>query len=712
MMTVLGCIATEHNIWLVLVAAIVCTLGAWATMNLFRRACQTSGKQRAGWHFLTAIAAGASIWSTHFIAMLAYEPKVPVELNPDLTVASLLVAVCGSALGFAIATSSHATGRILVGGAMVGLAISAMHYTGMIAYRVQGIVHWQFGYLVASIVLAVAFSAIAVLLTIRKTTLSWRLAASGIFVVAIVALHFTAMTAFRIEPMLLEGAYTNPSALQGLAFAVAIATLVILGTGLTSHLIDDQVRIESRRKLRHMALNDSLTGLPNRAHFTDYLDREIAWANASDAKIALICIDLDRFKEVNDLRGHKAGDEVLKVLAGRMSSLTGEGQLAARLGGDEFSIVLRMTNSENLLDFLARLESALFAPVTLDGFDISTGASIGVALYPDSASSKEMLIGNADLAMYRAKTSIGRALCFYDQSMDEAVRLRRILAMDLRAAVEQDELELHYQVQANLATGDITGYEALLRWNHPVRGLIPPSEFIPLAEENGLIVQIGEWVLRSACRDAANWEPPYRVAVNLSPIQFKHPDLPKLVLEVLVETGLAPARLELELTESAIIADKARSLHLLRQIKALGVEISLDDFGTGYSSLDTLKTFPFDKIKLDRSFMSEIETSPQAKAIMRAVLALGEGLQIPILAEGIETDAQLALLSAAGCNLGQGYYFGRPAPLDQIISTGQLKLKDSDTTGLRELLRRAQEMEQASARAAPAAHADPSAIRA
>ncbi|MBN9083606.1 MAG: EAL domain-containing protein [Rhizobiales bacterium] len=699
-MTVLGCIATEHNIWLVLVAAIVCSCGAWATMSLFHRAYRTSGQQHAGWLFLTAVAAGASIWSTHFIAMLAYVPAAPVDLDPILTIVSLLVAVAGTAIGFAVASNGRSVRMAAMGGAIVGLGISAMHYTGMVAYRVQGIVHWQLSYLIASIVLAIALSAIALFVAARNVSNSSRLTASGIFVVAIVSLHFTAMTAFQVEPILLEGAYTNPDALHVLAFAVAIAALVIVGTGLTSYLIDDQVRVESNRRLRHMALNDSLTGLPNRVSFHDHLDREIAWANATNGKFALVGIDLDRFKEINDLRGHKAGDEALKTLARRMAGLIGENEFVARLGGDEFSVTLRVGESAQMLDFLTRLEKVLFEPVTVDDFEVATGASIGVALYPDNADSKEMLISNADLAMYRAKAEIARAICFYDQSMDETVRQRRILATELRTALEQGELDVHYQMQATLATGAITGYEALLRWKHPVRGLIPPAEFIPLAEENGLIVQIGEWVLRTACRDAANWEPPYKVAVNLSPVQFKHPDLPKLILEILVETGLPASRLELELTESAIISDKVRSLHMLRQIKALGVEISLDDFGTGYSSLDTLKTFPFDKIKLDRSFMSEIETSPQAKAIMRAVLALGEGLKIPVLAEGIETDTQLAVLNAEGCNEGQGYYFGHPAPLGHIISLGQLTLKGRGQSELGSLLRQAIQLEEPVVRAA------------
>lgn len=430
-------------------------------------------------------------------------------------------------------------------------------------------------------------------------------------------------------------------------------------------------------RISHMALNDALTGLPNRTSFNERIDHELARAEISGGKVALVAIDLDRFKEINDLRGHGAGDEVLRTLAQRMHAALKEGEFLARIGGDEFSAVQRFHDRAALEDMLARLEAALAEAIRLDEYEVLPGASIGVAIYPDDARNRTGLISNADLAMYRAKGSLSRAVCFYEQSMDETVRSRRALENDLREAVANNRLTLHYQVQTSVSTGRIRGYEALLRWFHPQRGFVSPAEFIPLAEQNGLILQLGEWVLRTACMEAAAWEPPYKVAINLSPVQFVHTDLPKLVLEVLMETGLAPDRLELELTESTIFADKERSLYILRQIKALGVSIALDDFGTGYSSLDTLRAFPFDKIKLDRSFMTEVESSPEAKAIIRAVLALGKSLQIPVLAEGIETQGQLSLLSTEGCDEAQGFLLGRPAPLDVIVDSGQIVMSNA-----------------------------------
>jgi EAL domain-containing protein (putative c-di-GMP-specific phosphodiesterase class I) len=268
--------------------------------------------------------------------------------------------------------------------------------------------------------------------------------------------------------------------------------------------------------------------------------------------------------------------------------------------------------------------------------------------------------------MYRAKSSVGESICFFEPAMDESARQRRHLAADLRRAVERNEFTLLYQPQVSIQTGDVTGHEALLRWNHPVRGLISPDEFIPIAEETGAILEIGEWVLREACREARHWPAEQKVAVNISPVQFVQQGLVDRVRAVLVETGLSPSRLELEITETAIMTDKMGALHSLRQFKAMGVSIAIDDFGTGYSSLDTLHSFPFDKIKIDKSFLLRAESSPQARAIIRAVLALGRSLEIPVLAEGVENERQLAVLRHEGCDEAQGYYFGRPAPAPSL----------------------------------------------
>ncbi|HEY4804633.1 MAG TPA: EAL domain-containing protein [Paraburkholderia sp.] len=698
-MSVLGCIVYKHNLWLVVVALLICGAGSWVAARLVLRAFDTHALQRIGWSFIAAVVAAADIWCTHFVAMLGFEPGVPVAFDPVLTITSLLIALAGSFAGFVIATSP-VTNRLTraapaLGGAIIGLAIALMHYAGMLAYRVEGIVIWNRGWIAMSLVFAVGFSALALHLAggaaarTQGNAASTRMSAGAsarlvavVLALAIAALHFTGMTAFQVEPMAIDGHFSNPAALHALALAVACMALVIAGAGCVSFLLDDSVRAESVEHLRTMAMSDMLTGLPNRASFNARIDAELARTQDS-RKLALIGIDLNRFKEINDLHGHHAGDEVLRILARRLSSLVREGEFIARVGGDEFVALMRFATREELGDLLSRLEDALYRPVRYDDAEVLSGASLGVAIYPDDATSKTVLINNADLAMYRAKSDLTQSVCFYEPAMDEIARARRSLTHDLREALSRGQLSVHYQVQTSVATGEVCGYEALLRWEHPRLGFISPAEFIPLAEENGLILGIGAWVLREACARAVAWSPPVKVAVNLSPVQFAHADLPKLVETVLVETGLAPERLELELTESTIFADRARSLDVLQRIKAIGVNLALDDFGTGYSSLDTLRSFPFDKIKLDQSFVSEAESSRQATAIIRAVLALGKSLGIPVLAEGIETREQLSLLADEGCDEVQGYLLGRPAPLSQIVASGQLSLLADDEQAVR-----------------------------
>ncbi len=663
MLSVIGCIFGKHNIWLVLVAALVCVAGAWTSLRLFTRARQTRGLQAAGWHFLTAVAAGGSIWCTHFIAMLAYEIAGGFQLDPVMTIASLLIAICGTCAGFVVAGLPRFRLAAPVGGAVIGLAIAAMHYTGMLAYRVAGLVTWDANFLIASLILAVGLSAAALWVAVREERPIYRYVAVALLVVAIVTLHFTGMTAFKVILLNIPLAAANTGAVGTLAMAVAVVGLLITGTGVSSYLIDDENRNDNVRQLRRLALSDALTGLPNRAAFSDRLEREMNHANMAGNQVGLVIFDLDRFKEINDVRGHAAGDEVLQAVSRRVSSVLHGHEFVARLGGDEFAALMRYQDAADLRAFVERLRLALIPAIMIEDFEVAPGASFGVASYPADAADRETLAGNADLAMYRAKNDLTRTVCIYEPAMDESVRERRALTADLRDAISAGQLAVHYQIQTSIASGEAIGYEALLRWKHPVRGYISPVDFIPLAEESGLILEIGEWVLRTACTAAASWETPLKIAVNLSPVQFAHANLPRMVHEVLIETGLSPRRLELELTESTIIGDKVRSLHILRQIKALGVSVALDDFGTGYSSLETLRAFPFDKIKLDRSFMSEIETSPQAKAIVRAVLALGKSLEVPVLAEGIETPAQLTILAVEGCDEGQGYFLGRPGPL-------------------------------------------------
>ncbi|MFT4089091.1 MAG: EAL domain-containing protein [Asticcacaulis sp.] len=456
---------------------------------------------------------------------------------------------------------------------------------------------------------------------------------------------------------------------------VQISHSPMSGGGWVTTIADITERRRDEARIHHMARHDGLTGLPNREHFNRRLDEALDWAPRTGKKVAAIAIDLDRFKEINDLRGHAAGDTVLQTIAARLKDMLGEDEFTARLGGDEFACIKYFSDSRHVSEYLDRIQSALLSSIDLDGFEVSPGGSLGVAIYPDDAADRETLMNNADLALYRAKSNPTESVCFYEARMDEAARDRRALAKDLWEAVKLDQFTIHYQVQKSVTSQEVMGYEALLRWKHPTRGNVSPADFIPVAEECGAIVDIGEWVLRTACEEAAKWPEHVRIAVNLSPVQLNGPDLVRKVHEILITTGLSPKRLELEITETTIIGDKVRALHLLRQIKALGVSIAIDDFGTGYSSLDTLNSFPFDKIKIDRSFLMEAEQSPQARAIIRAILALGKSLNVPVLAEGVETESQLGLLQFEGCDEAQGYYLGRPAPnvLDETQDIGRLR---------------------------------------
>ena len=424
--------------------------------------------------------------------------------------------------------------------------------------------------------------------------------------------------------------------------------------------LTDRKRHEQR--IAHMAHHDALTDLPNRAAFNSCLAATLDLATLSKENFALLCIDLDRFKAVNDVFGHSVGDTLLAEVARRLETAS-QGAFLARVGGDEFTIITPTGPQPATAEALAeRLSAAFDTDIDISGHPLRVGLTIGVAIFPQDGADGATLTSNADAALSRAKSEARGSIRFFEPAMDKQLREKRALQQDLRTAIVRDELTLHYQPQAHI-DGEITGFEALVRWHHPRQGMVPPGTFIPLAEESGIIMQLGEWVLRTACREAASWPRPLRIAINLSPVQFQHGDLAQLVHQVLLETGLAPARLELEITEGVLIGDFNRAVAILRRLKNLGVRIAMDDFGTGYSSLSYLQSFPFDKIKIDRSFISNLTHSQQAAAIVRAVIGLGRGLDLPVVAEGVETAEQLKFLAGESCNEIQGYFIGRPKPI-------------------------------------------------
>jgi diguanylate cyclase (GGDEF)-like protein/PAS domain S-box-containing protein len=429
---------------------------------------------------------------------------------------------------------------------------------------------------------------------------------------------------------------------------------------------DITAEVEAQARAEHLALHDSLTGLPNRVLLRERLDMALMNARRLGSWPAVLCLDLDHFKEINDTLGHSAGDVLLQQVAERLQGCLRAIDTVARLGGDEFAIVQVNVNQPAETHALCRrLIECFEAPFAIENHELYVDVSIGVALAPHDGEDHTRLLKNADIALYRAKENGRRAFCFFEPEMDAKLQARKALEHDLRQALAKGELEMHYQPLVTLDGQSLTGVEALMRWWHPERGLVPPAEFIPVAEETGLIMSLGRWALRTACVQASEWAG-LCVSVNLSPVQFKHRDLVGILREILEATGFEPSRLELEITEGVLLQDTEASLATLAGLKKLGVRIAMDDFGTGYSSLGYLHRFPFDKLKIDRSFISDLGDREQAAAIVKTIIALGQSLGMIINAEGVETLEQLTFLTTEGCDQVQGYYFGRPAPAEEI----------------------------------------------
>ncbi|MDN4984762.1 EAL domain-containing protein [Bradyrhizobium arachidis] len=459
---------------------------------------------------------------------------------------------------------------------------------------------------------------------------------------------------------------------DGLRLFLTRRATVLNDAGEPQYLIKTHEDVTNRRqtesRMAHMAYHDGLTDLPNRAAFLQALTQMIEACEGTDEEFAVLCVDLDGLKEVNDVFGHALGDKLLIEVAQRFQDAA-RGGLVARLSGDEFGLIIDGKQPEAGLALAQQLGEALAAEFHIDGRAVRAGITTGMSVFPHNGPDGAALLANAGAALFRAKQKSRGTISLYQPEMDQQIRDRRVLHQDLSKAIKNGELSLAFQPQGiarnSVAESEIIGFEALARWQHPVRGQVSPAEFIPIAEESGLIVEMGEWILHEACREAASWPKPLQVAVNLSPAQFMHGDVVGLVHSILIETGLAPGRLELEITEGVLIEDFDRGLALLRRLKALGVRISMDDFGSGYSSLSYLQAFPFDKIKIDRAFIINLGRNPQSAAIVRAVIDLGHGLEMSIIAEGVETIDQLAFLAGEGCDGVQGYLLGKPLPIGQ-----------------------------------------------
>ena len=661
---------------------------------------------------------GLGIGAMHYTGMSAFVTQGYVLWEQATVAASVVIGVSFSAIALVIAGRARSLTKQLIGGTVLTLGVCGLHFTGMGAVTIMPDVNVVVPeQLLSGAMLTLAVTAITGLIilgglgavTIESSTSRSALdrirrlanaAYEGIVVVQDGRINdanaaFCELAGASLDDLVGKPLYTSmltfdgkeparegvrrEGLLQPLEGGRAIPVEVF------SRLMDDGARTETsgltvlairdlrerrsaEEKIRYLAEHDGLTGLPNRNSLQARLAAALERVEASGETLSLVCIDLDHFKEANDLHGHLAGDALLVEAARRLQDSVVAPSFAARLGGDEFILVQIAAGDQPAAaaELAGRVLEQLSVPAVYEGQDLAMGASLGVSLFPDDGRTAEALLANADMALYRAKESGRGVYRFFKREMDETIRERRTLARELRQAITDEELVVFYQPLARAADGEVCGFEALVRWKHPVRGMVPPLDFIPVAEENGLITQLGEWVLRRACADAASWDRPLRIAVNLSPLQLNQPNLPTLVHEVLIATGLSPSRLELEITESALFKDYQRALDNLRRLKALGVRIAMDDFGTGFSSLSTLQSFPFDKIKIDKSFVENIHRHDRATVIVRAVLGLGRSLEIPVVAEGVETQEQIDFLRGESCAELQGYAIGRPGPIDSL----------------------------------------------
>ena len=792
---IFDCLVADHDPWLMALAGLICLLSSLAAVSLTGQARDSQGdRHRLVWLATASVATGLAIWSTHFVAMLAYRSVLPMGYDLALTILSLLVAVAVSAVGLGAYLARRRWLPPALAGAMLGTGIVIMHYTGMAAVRFPGTIEYAPGGVLASVVLGVGLGAATLWVADRRRGVRGMLAATALLALAITTMHFSAMTTMTLVPDVGAAAPERLLSDHWLAVGVAAASLTVVLLCLASSLVDrhlaqraeqesqrlatltdastegvvicsgDRIeygngaflamsgtaepdlagaslggyfdedvlarfedclkagcrktfesvlrtrgggrvpvellvrplpgdgdgdrrvvvardlteRKQSQARIEFLAYFDGLTGLPNRIRFKERLHQDLARAARTGERLAVLCIDLDRFKEVNDTQGHDAGDELLAQVAARIQGLVEAQDTVARLSGDEFAVIQAADAQPDSARRLAgRLADALRLDYQLSDGLARIGASIGVAVFPDDGATVEEMLRRADMALYRAKSEGRDTYRFFEPAMDTAIRTRRLLEVELRAAIDSGGLQLEYQPQADAGTGAVIGFEALVRWEHPTRGRLAPGEFIGVAEDSGLIIALGEWVLRQACRDAAAWSRPLKVAVNLSPVQFQRAPLGHQVAEVLAETGLDPARLELEITESVLMSDRELAVAVLHDLKRLGVSLAMDDFGTGYSSLSYLQSFPFDKIKIDRSFVMSLADSEDARAIVKAVIGLSHALGLPIVAEGVEDHFQLDFLRRAGCTEVQGYLIGRPAPIAayRALVAGEVALR-------------------------------------
>lgn len=762
MFRVIECVLTQHDLFVVVLAAVIWVVGSLALFLALARAQECRRERRASWLAIGGFAGGLGVWATHFVAMLAYDGALPISYAFFPTLISAAAAIIGFWAALQLLGPASAA-RCILTGTIAAFSVVVMHFLGMSAIRAQAHISYEWNAVAVSLAIAEGLFTTAFYVFGHQKGARRIVLAVLASVLAVCALHFTSMSAttLRFDPSLaavtattgrewLIGAIVASSMvvvlltgaavlidryltdLKGFAGATLEGILIVrdhriveanervaewldysaiqlIGmdpetllaaqdgrpiVGLRSkaieavrrgahteqlfevgvHEVEYRGRLSqvlavrdlteakaAQRQIEHLARHDGLTGLPNRTLLQERLEHALALSHRTGEPVALLALDLDRFKAVNDIFGHGEGDRILQRVASMLQRCVRGADTVARMGGDEFVILQVASPQPDGARALAHRILEIFRDEMNAAMDpTAVGISLGVAVFPQDGENAAALHHAADIALYRAKTSGRGTAAFFDAQMDMEARQRRQLESDLRHAIARHQLYLVYQPLVMTADGRASGYEALLRWTHPERGEVTPNEFIPIAEDTGAIIPIGEWVLRRACRDAANWVEPLTLAVNISAVQFQVATLEDTVMSALMEAGLAPERLELEITETALMKDRDQTIQILLALKRRGVRVVMDDFGTGYSSLSNLQSFPFDKIKIDRSFIQTMEEDEAARSIIRAIVGIGKSLALPVVAEGVETDVQRRMVKEEGCPQAQGFFYGFP----------------------------------------------------
>lgn len=675
-----------HVSWdpvLIGISFVVAFIASFIALDSAGKVAISSRRESTFWRLSGGATLGMGIWSMHFIGMLAMKMSMPINYHFSLTAFSFLIALISATLAINIAISGQtlSTRRLIVATSLLSTGVVAMHYVGMVAIVEHVAIRWQFSLILLSVVIAIIASGIGLWLAfhLRQNTrraLINRLIAALVMALAIASMHYTGMGAATFTHFG-HTAHDGLSTLE-LSIWVCAITLVILGIMLVISMVDSQLRTsrladnlhQLNCQLEHQVHFDALTGLANRTQIDACLQTCLRHSKLHQQHFALVFIDLDRFKIVNDTWGHHIGDQLLISSTQRIYSCLDDTMTLARLGGDEFILLVPNSNREAISVLMTRIASAVKEPFTLFGHTIRVSLSAGSSLYPEHGSTLHELKVKADTAMYHVKQAGRNGWAIYTPEMEAIADTPPTFLQELSQALERNQFELWYQPKYTAGDHSLTGFEALLRWHHPERGILLPAEFLPALEETGLIIPVGTWVLQQACRQLYQWKSQghteWTLAVNLSPAQFEQPDIVDIVCNALAQYQLSPAHLTLELTESTALKNLKRSVEVLNAFADLGITVSIDDFGTGYSNILMLKSLPARELKIDRIFVKDISENSKNTKIVSTIIDIAHSMNMCVVAEGIETQEQETLLTQMGCGVLQGFLYAKPLPAHKI----------------------------------------------